>query len=92
MKVYCKRTCFEKNTNVFPVNGKEYGQDYAKWAWGKIYECHEPKDYEKPATYLIIESEVKESWYPISEKNFNKHFETLEEHRNKKIEQILKND
>jgi hypothetical protein len=39
-----------------------------------------------------LESEVKESWYPISEKNFNKHFETLDEHRNKKIEQILKND
>ena len=99
MKVYCKRTCFERNDNVFPINGKEYGQDFVKWGWGKIYECHEPKDYEKPATYLIIESEVifeeitspnKKSWYPISEKNFHKYFETLDENRNKKIEQILK--
>ena len=90
MKVYCKRTYFEKNTNAFPVNGKQHGQDFVKWGWGKIYECHEPNDFEKPATYLIIESEVKKSWYPISEKNFHKYFETLEEYRNKKIEQILK--
>ena len=92
MKVYCKRTWFERNDNTFPVNGKEYGQDYVKWAWGKTYECHEPKDYEKTATYLIIKSEVEESWYPVSKKNFNKYFETLDEYRNKKIEQILKND
>lgn len=90
MKVYCKRTLFEKNTNAFPVNGKEYGQDYAKWAWGKIYDCREPNDYEKPTTYLIIETEVNKVWSPISENNFKKHFETLDDHRNKKIEQILK--
>ena len=90
MNVYCKRTYFEKNTNVFPVNGKDYGQDYVKWSLGKIYECYEPKDYEKPATYLIIKSEVENTGYPVSEKNFNKHFETLEEYRNRKIEQILK--
>ena len=92
MKVYCKRTWFERIDNTFPVNGKEYGQDYVKWAWGKTYECHEPKDYEKTATYLIIKSEVEESWYPVSKNNFNKYFETLDEYRNKKIEQILKND
>lgn len=90
MKVYCKRTCFEKNKNAYPINGKEYGQDYVKWACGRIYECHEPKDYEKPTTYLIIESEVEKTWSPISEKNFNKHFETLEDYRNNKIKQILK--
>ena len=90
MKVYCKRTCFEKNKNAYPINGKEYGQDYVKWACGKIYECHEPKDYEKPATYLIIKSEVENTWSPISKNNFNKHFETLDEYRNKIIEQILK--
>ena len=93
MKVYCKRTYFEKNTNAFPVNGKEYGQNYVKWACGKIYECHEPKDYEKTVTYLIIKSELEESfWYPVNKKSFNKHFETLEHYRNKNIEQILKND
>ena len=90
MKVYCKRTLFKKNNNFYPVNGKEYGDDYVEWACGKIYECHEPKDYEKPATYLIIESEVEKTWSPISEKNFNKHFETLEDYRNNKIKQILK--
>ncbi len=88
-KVYCKRTYFEKNTNAYPVNGKEYGQDYVKWAWGKIYQCREPKDYEKFSTYLIIESEVENSWWPISEQNFKIYFTTLDEYRNTKIEKIL---
>ncbi len=92
LKVYCKRTYFEKNTNAFPVNGKEYGKDYVKWAWGKLYECREPKDYEKPATYLIIQSEVENMWSPISEKNFNKHFTTLEDYRHRKITEILRNE
>lgn len=92
MKVYCKRTYFEKNANYYPINGKLYGQDYVKWNWGKIYQCREPKDYEIPSIYLIIESEVENTWCPISNQNFNKHFETLDEHRNNKIEQILKND
>lgn len=97
MKVYCKRTYFEKNTNFFPINGKEYGQDYAKWACGRIYECREPQDYERggktemfAGIYLYIESEVKGTWHPITEKNFNKYFTTLEEHRHNKIEQLLK--
>ncbi len=92
LKVYCKRTYFEKNSNFYAINGKEYGEDYVKWAWGKIYECREPQDYEKPATFLIIQSEQKNSWWPISEKNFKKHFETLEEFRNRKITQILKDE
>lgn len=94
MKVYCKRTYFEKNTNAYTINGKAYGQDYVKWNWGKIYKCREPKDYGfiSSGEYLIIESEVENSWCPISDKNFHKHFETLDDHRNNKIEQILKND
>ena len=58
MKVYCKRTYFEKNTNAFPVNGKEYGQDYVKWAWGKIYESQKPKDYEKQAGKMILGTDI----------------------------------
>jgi len=99
MKVYCKRTYFEKNTNAFPVNGKEYGQDYVKWAWGKTYNCREPEDYERgghtemfPGIYLYIESEIKNTACPIKEKDFHKHFETLEENRDRKLEQILNND
>ena len=99
MKVYCKRTYFEKNTNAFPVNGKEYGQDYVKWAWGKIYECREPEGYERgghtdmfPGIYLYIESEIKDTACPIKEKEFKRHFETLEENRDRKLEQILNND
>lgn len=99
VKVYCKRTFFERNDNTFSVNGKESGQYYVKWAGGEIYECHaqywsERKKwqlYDNNNTYLI-NSEVEESWYPVSKKNFNKYFETLDEYRNKKIEQILKND
>lgn len=90
MRVYCKRTYFEKNTNFFPINGKEYGQDYVKWALGKIYECHEPFDYEKPLTFLIISSEIENSAFPISEKNFHKHFIDIDELREEKLKTILK--
>ena len=56
----------------------------------------EPNDYERgghtdmfPGIYLYIESEVKNTWCPIKEKEFKRHFETLEENRNRKLEQIL---
>jgi hypothetical protein len=39
---------------------------------------------------LYIESEIKNTWCPIKEKDFKRYFETLEEHRDKKITQILK--
>jgi hypothetical protein len=88
--VYCKRTCFEKNKNAYPINGKEYGEDYVKWSLGKIYKCHKPDSIDIIEAYLIIETEVENIWSPISENNFNKHFETLDDYRNRKIEQILK--
>jgi hypothetical protein len=90
VNVYCKRTYFEKNKNAYPINGKEYGEDYVKWSLGKIYKCHKPEFDDIIEAYLIIESEIENTWSPISEKNFNKHFETLDDYRNRKIEQILK--
>jgi hypothetical protein len=101
-KVYCKRTYFEKNTNAFPVNGKKYGEDYVKWAWGKEYKFREPDDYERgghtemfPGIYYYIETEVNSGnghkiWSPIKEKEFRRHFMDVDELRNEKIEQILK--
>jgi hypothetical protein len=43
-----------------------------------------------PGIYLYIESEIKDTACPIKEKEFKRHFETLEEYRDKKITQILK--
>ncbi len=58
MKVYCKRTLFIKNVNFFPVNGKNYGEDFPLWEKGKYYEVRIPEDYEREVgVYYNIESE-----------------------------------
>lgn len=97
MTLFCKRTLFEKNTNFYTINKKEYGEDYVKWIRGKLYKSREPEYNERggktdlfPGIYLYVESEVNNTWFPITEKIFNKHFETLDKYRNDKIDKILK--
>ena len=96
MKVYCKRTLFKKNNNFYPVNGKEYGDDYVEWERGKFYNFRIPEDYERasfpgsPGIYYYIETEVEGVSSPIKEKEFRKHFMDVDELRNEKIENILK--
>ncbi len=97
MKVYCKRTVFKKNNNTYPINGKEYGEDYVEWQKGKFYNFRVPKEYERggktqmfPGIYYYIESERESFWSPISEKEFRKHFIDVDELRENKITEILK--
>jgi len=96
VKVYCKRTKFTKNVNFYPINGKNWGEDYIEWKRGKYYKFRVPHDYEKgghtemfPGIYLYIESERESFWVPIKETDFRKHFKDVDELRNEKIEKLL---
>jgi uncharacterized lipoprotein YddW (UPF0748 family) len=92
LRVYCKRTFFEKNWNSYPINGKEYGQDWAKWIHGKFYNFRVPQNYEKEVgVYYIIESERESFWSPIKIKDFNKHFIDIDQLRQEKIDRLLGN-
>lgn len=93
MKVYCKRTYLTQNTNSYQILSKSYGESYAVWKKGKFYEFRFPKDYERAVgVYYIIESEIESFWNPIKKKDFNKHFIDVDEWRNNKIDEIIKND
>ena len=90
MEVYCKRTVFEKNTNSYPINGKEYGESWVKWQKDKYYRFNIPEDIERSMGILYyIKSERESLWYPIKKKEFDKYFTDIDELRNNKIEQIL---
>lgn len=96
MKVYCKRTLFKKNNNFYPVNGKDYGEDYVEWERGKFYNFRIPEDYERggrtkmfPGIYYYIETEIQGVYSPIKEKEFRKHFIDVDELREDKIDKIL---
>ncbi len=90
MQVYCKRTYFEKNSNTYPINGKEYGEEWAKWIKGKYYKARIPQEYEKGVgVYYLLESERESFWSPIKEKEFHKHFIDIDQLREEKIQRIL---
>jgi hypothetical protein len=92
LKVYCKRTFFEKNWNTYPINGKNYGEDWAVWCVGKYYNIRLPKDYERSVgVYYIIESERESFWFPIKEKDFFAHFIDIDTLRQEKIDRIIGN-
>ena len=90
MEVYCKRTVFEKNTNSYPINGKEYGESWVIWQKDKYYRFNIPEDIERSmGIHYYIKSERESLWYPIKKKEFDKYFTDIDELRNNKIEQIL---
>ena len=81
-----------QNTNTYQILGKSYGESYAVWEKGKFYQFRQPQDYEKEVgVYYLIESERKSFWNPIKEKEFKKHFIDVDELRQNKINEILKN-
>lgn len=78
MKIFCKRTFIKDNEVYFIKN--------------KTYEILEPKTYEKGVSvYKKIKSE-KNEFVPLTKKTFDKYFCTIEDNRNVKITQILRND
>lgn len=91
MKVYCKRTFFEKNLNTYSINGKKFGEEWIKWSKGKYYKIRIPEDYERDVgVQYYIESDRESYWAPIKEKDFNKHFIDISKLRDEKIDQIFK--
>ena len=97
MKVYCKRTYFETNSNFYKINGKGYGESWAKWEIGKYYEARNPSTLEKQFGILYYISTEKcydktlksYTWSPIRKSDFNKYFIDIDELRNEKIDKIL---
>lgn len=78
MRIFCKRTFFEDD-NIYYIKNK-------------IYEMSEPKDYEEGfGVYKKVISE-KNELVPLSKKTFDKYFCTIQDNRDGKITQILKND
>lgn len=91
MKVYCKRTYLMQNTNLYSINGKNYGEYFALWEKGKLYKAKAPVDYEQEVgIYYILESERESIYTPIKEREFRKHFVDVDELREHKINKILK--
>lgn len=97
MKVYCKRTYFETNSNFYKINGKGYGESWAKWEKGKYYDARRPSKLESQFGIIYYISTEKEydrkiksfTWSPIKESDFNKYFIDADELRNQKIDKIL---
>ena len=86
MKVYCKRTLFDRHAN---------GDEFAKWKIGNIYDYSEATEYQRD---IGIYGKIEEprSYAPgykfyrmIRESEFNKYFILLEERREQKINSIL---
>ena len=82
MKVFCKRTYFDK---LFG------GEQFVKWEKNKYYDMH---TYEDWIVQIFIESEVKGAngyiiFDNISKKDFSKYFIKVDELRNNKIDDIL---
>lgn len=90
MKIFCKRTYFEKNLNIYPINGKTYGEHWPKWIRGKYYKIRIPEDYERRVgVYYYTEDERHLQWSPIKVSEFNKYFIDVDQLREEKIDQIL---
>lgn len=90
MKVYCKRTYLETNTNFFKIRDKGYGESYAKWEKGKLYSIRMPEPIEREmGIWYYTQTEVTDIWSPIKKKDFDKFFTDIDELRNSKIESIL---
>lgn len=85
------------NSNFFTINGKNYGENWAKWQKGKFYEVRIPSNIEKQfgiiyyvATEKNYDKKLKSfTWSPIKESDFYKYFIDSDELRNQKIDKIL---
>jgi hypothetical protein len=90
MKVFCKRTYFQKNLNAFPVAGKNYGESYVLWKKGQFYNIRVPQDYEKEVgIYYVVESEYPTIYTPVKKKEFAKYFMDIDQLRDEKLNIIL---
>ena len=90
MKVFCKRTYFQKNLNSYPISGKGYGESYVLWKKGKFYTVRLPQEYEKAVgIYYVVQSEDVTIYTPVKKREFNKYFTDIDQLREEKINIIL---
>jgi hypothetical protein len=90
-KVYCKRTCFYSNTQL-----PEYWDKKVKWEKNKIYTTMPVNNYmvtslsmSSSIIFVYIETESSNYYAPTTKKEFDMYFMTIEEARDKKINNIL---
>jgi len=94
LKIFCKRTYFETNTNFFEINGKGYGEKYIKWQKNHLYEVRPATNFEMELG-IIYYAETERNdmgqtvWSPIIQKTLDKYFHNIETLRDQKINQIL---
>lgn len=90
MIVFCKRTFFETNLNLFKIRDKGYVETYPRWEKGKFYSIRMPESIEREmGIWYYIKTEVVDIWSPIKKSDFDKFFTDIDELRNNKIESIL---
>ena len=80
MKVFCKRTLFNR--------GEEEKWGYVRWKKDVWYKCRLPNNYESTHVHCYIITEDRD--WAISTSDFNKYFYTKEELRDLRIDQIIK--
>jgi hypothetical protein len=90
LKVYCKRTKFETNTNNFLVNGKAYGESYTLWEKSKVYNARPANEWEKHLGILYYIDTERVGWVsPIKVKDFEKYFTLQSTHRDNLLDKLI---
>lgn len=89
-KVYCKEDIIDINQNFFKIKGAGYGETYIRWKKGVAYEARLGNEQElSVGSFIYIEHEVG-SYSPLKKKFFYDNFETIEDKRNRIIEELIK--
>jgi hypothetical protein len=83
-KLYCKRTCFYESTGL-----PKFWDKRVKWKKNKIYNTMGVNPLEDTIIDIYIETETDNYYAPTFKKELNMYFMTVEENRDKKINDIL---
>ena len=89
-RIYCKEDVTDVNQNFFKIKDAGYGETYTRWKKGEFYRAKFGSEHEqKLGQWVFIEQSYNGVARSMSEKEFNQYFETIEDHRNTIIEEIL---
>ncbi len=90
-QVYCNDDIVDVNQNFFKILGVGYGGKYIKWKKNTFYKAIMADDLGVSiGTYIYVESETNvDTYHPLKKNFFNKCFSTIDEVRDRKIEQLL---
>lgn len=90
MKVFCKRTYFETNSNFFKIDGKAYGENYTKWRKNNTYHIRKADEWEEKLGIIYYIETEQMLWSPVNQKRFEKYFLDIQTLRDEKIKDLLK--